>query len=47
MVGAIYHRLITTTRKRADVDDDWDCGQFLTLRKNVYLLTLEEKLLLK
>ena len=27
MVGAIYHRLITTTRKRADVDEDQYCGQ--------------------
>ena len=30
MVGAIYHRLITTTRKRADVGDDRDFGQYLT-----------------
>ena len=30
MVGAIYHRLITTTRKRADVDEDQYCGQLPT-----------------
>ena len=30
MVGAIYHRLITTTRKKADVGDDRDFGQYLT-----------------
>ena len=30
MVGAIYHRLITTTRKKADVDEDQYCGQLPT-----------------
>ena len=34
MVGAIYHRLITTTRKRADVDEDLYCGQLVT---NVFI----------
>ena len=42
MVGAIYHRLITTTRKGPDVGDGQDYGQYVG---NVYYLQIQMAIL--